>query len=96
MEIFNESRLITGNKLFPPAIIIDKYDIAFKIPGLFNGDEKMIPYTQIKSVETDCPVIGFSSIIIETTCLGMIKVSGFSKYKVNRMKDLILAKANAA
>jgi hypothetical protein len=96
MEIFNESRLITGNKLFPPSIIIDHNDIAFKIPGLFNGDEKMIPYSQIKSVEIDCPVIGFSSIIIETTSVGIIKASGFSRYNVKRMKDLILAKANAA
>jgi hypothetical protein len=96
MEIFNESRLIANNKLFPSAIIIDHNDIAFKIPSLFNGDEKLIPYSQIKSVEIDCPVFGFSSIIIETTSVGMIKVSGFSKYKVTRMKDLILAKATAA
>jgi len=96
MEIFNESRLTAVNKLFPAAIIIDKYDIAFKIPGLFNGDEKMFLFTQIKSVEIDCPFIGFSSIIIETTSAGIIKASGFSKYKVTRMKDLILAKASAA
>jgi uncharacterized membrane protein YdbT with pleckstrin-like domain len=96
MEIFNESRLIAENKLFPPAIIIDHNDIAIKIPGLFNGDEKMIPYSQIKSVDIICPVIGLSSIIIETTCEGMIKAHGFSKYNVKRMRDLILAKANAA
>ena len=96
MEIFNESRLIAGNKLFPPAIIIDHHDIAIKIPGLFNGDEKMIPYSQIKSVDIICPVFGLSSIIIETTYEGKIKAHGFSKYNVKRMKDLILAKAVAA
>ena len=93
MEIFNESRLFADNKLFPPAIIIDHNDIAFKIPGLFNGDEKTIPYSHIKSVEINCPVLGFSSILIETTSVGMIKASGFSKYNVKRMKDLILEKA---
>ena len=96
MEIFNESRLVANNKLYPPAIIIDHNDIAFKIPGLFNGDEKVIPYDHIKSVEIECPVFGFSSIIIETINIGMIKASGFSKYNVKRMKDLILAKATAA
>jgi|APIni6443716594_1056825.scaffolds.fasta_scaffold1616184_1 hypothetical protein len=96
MEIFNESRLTSENKLFPPAIIIDHNDIMFKIPKLFNGDEKVIPYSQIKSVEIICPVIGFSSIIIETQSEGMIKVNGFSKYKVKRMRELIRSKATAA
>jgi len=96
MEIFNESRLVANNKLFPSSIIIDKHDVAFKIQGLFNGDEKMVPFTQIKSVEIVCPLIGFSTIIIETTCEGMIKAHGFSRYKAKRMKDLILAKATAA
>lgn len=61
-------------------------------PGLFSGKEKTIPYTRISSVDIDCPFVGYSTISIETTGEGQIKVHGFTNGEVKRMKELILEK----
>jgi uncharacterized membrane protein YdbT with pleckstrin-like domain len=95
MEIFIASRLTAGNKIFPSKIIIDKDGVTLKIPGLFSGNEKTIPYTRISSVDINCPFIGYSTISIETTGEGSIKAHGFTKSEVTRIKDLLLAKINA-
>lgn len=95
MEIFISSRLTTGNKVFPSKIIIDQMGVTLKIPGLFSGNEKTIPYTRISSVDINCPFIGYSSISIETTGEGSIRAHGFAKNEVIRIKELILAKIKA-
>ena len=95
MEIFIASRLTAGNKLFPAEIIIDQDGITLKIPGFLSGNEKTIPYTRISSVDINCPLIGYSTISIETTGEGSIKAHGFTKREVSRIKELILAKINA-
>jgi uncharacterized membrane protein YdbT with pleckstrin-like domain len=92
MEIFIASRLTTGNKVFPSQIIVDQDGITLKIPGLFSGNEKTIPYSRISSVNIISPLIGYSSINIETTGEGSIKAHGFTKSEVKRIKELILAK----
>jgi uncharacterized membrane protein YdbT with pleckstrin-like domain len=92
MEIFIASRLTAGNKLFPAEIIIDQDGITLKIPGLFSGNEKTIPYSRISSVDINCPLIGYSTISIETTGEGSIKAHGFTKTEVKRIKERILAK----
>lgn len=92
MEIFIASRLTSGNKLFPAEIIIDQDGVTLKIPGLFSGNEKTIPYTRISSVDIGCPIIGYSTVSIETTGEGSIKAHGFTKSEVTRIKGLILAK----
>jgi uncharacterized membrane protein YdbT with pleckstrin-like domain len=94
MEIFIASRLTAGNKIFPDQIIIDQDGVTLKIPGLFSGNEKTIPFTRISSVNIVCPFIGFSTISIETTGEGSIKAHGFTKSEVSRIKELILAKVN--
>jgi uncharacterized membrane protein YdbT with pleckstrin-like domain len=94
MEIFIASRLTAGNKIFPDQIIIDQDGVTLKIPGLFSGNEKTIPFTRISSVNIVCPFIGFSTISIETTGEGSIKAHGFTKNEVSRIKELILAKVN--
>jgi len=94
METFIASRLTAGNKLFPAKIIIDQLGVTLKIPGLFSGNEKTVPYTRIASVDILCPFIGYSTINIETTGEGIIKAHGFLKTEVERMKELILAKIN--
>jgi uncharacterized membrane protein YdbT with pleckstrin-like domain len=96
MEIFIASRLTAGNKLFPAEIIIDQDGVTLKIPGLFSGNEKTIPYTRISSVDINCPLIGYSTISIETTGEGSIKAHGFTKTEVTRIKERILAKIKAA
>lgn len=95
MEMFIASRLTAGNKLFPSEIIVDLSGVTLKIPGLFSGNEKTIPYTRISSVDIICPFLGYSSISIETTGEGSIKAHGFTKSEVTRMKELILAKINS-
>lgn len=95
MEIFIASRLTAGNKVFPAEIIIDLNGVTLKIPGLFSGNEKTIPYTRISSVYIDCPIIGYSTINIETTGEGCIKAHGFTKSEVTKIKERILAKINA-
>lgn len=94
MEIFIASRLTAGNKLFPAEIIIDQDGVTLKIPGLFSGNEKTIPYTRISSVDINCPFIGYSTISIETTGEGSIQAHGFTKSEVTRIKELILAKVH--
>lgn len=94
MEIFLASRLTAGNKIFPAEIIIDQDGVTLKIPGLFSGNEKTIPYTRISSVDISCPLIGFSTVSIETTGEGRIRAHGFTKSEVTTIKEKILAKIN--
>jgi len=92
METFTASRLSEGNKVFPSQIIIDNQSLTFKVPSLFSGSEKTIPFSKIASVDIDCPMIGYSTIIIETTGEGSIRAHGFTKDEVKAMKSQILEK----
>ena len=90
MEIFMASRLTSGNKLFPSKISIGQHGVTLKIPGMFSGNEKTVPFSRIASVNIITPFIGFSTIIIDTTGEGSIKAHGFTKSEVVRMNELIL------
>jgi len=92
METFIASRLTEGNRIFPSKIIIDKLGVTLKVHGLFSGNEKTIPFHRISSVDIDCPFVGYSTIIIETTGEGRINAHGFTKDEVIRMKKIILEK----
>jgi len=92
MPTYIASRLTGGNRIFPDQITIDETGVTLKEPGLFSGEEKTIPFSRISSVEIECPVIGFSTITIETTGEGGIKVDGFTKDEVTEMKKLIISK----
>ena len=92
METFVASRLTGGNRVFPSKIIIDNQGVTVKDPGLFSGKEKTIPYSRVASVDIDCPFVGYSTIIIETTGDGRIRTNGFTKSEVKTMKELILDK----
>jgi len=92
METFIASRLTEGNRIFPSRIIIDKLGITLKVPGFFSGNKKTIPFNRISSVDIDCPFIGYSTIIIETTGEGEIRAHGFTKDELKRMKKIILEK----
>lgn len=92
MEKFKASRLTSGNRICPSVITVDKTGVTIKIPSLFSGREKTIPFSRISSVNIDCPLIGFSSIVIKTTGEGAINAHGFLKKEVLRMKELILSK----
>lgn len=92
MRTFTASRLTQGNKLFPSKITIDELGVTFKDPGLFSAKEKTIPFSKISSVDTDCPFIGYSTFMIETTGEGHIRAHGFKKSEVMEMKEMILSK----
>lgn len=92
MPTFIASRLTGGNRIFPDQLIIDDIGVTLKEPGLFSGEEKTIPFSRISSVETECPLVGYSTIIIETTGEGGINVDGFTKDEVIEMKRLIISK----
>jgi len=92
METFIAARLAEGNRVFPSQIIIDQQGVTLKVPGLFSGNEKTIPFARISSVDIDCPLVGYSTIIIETTGEGNIQAHGFTKAEVMRMKAMILEK----
>ena len=62
------------------------------MPGLFSGNEKTIPFNRVSSVDIDCPMVGYSTIIINTTGEGDIRAHGFTKEEVTRMKAMILEK----
>jgi uncharacterized membrane protein YdbT with pleckstrin-like domain len=87
---FITSRLSEGNKVFPTKIIIDNQGVTVEVPGVFSKKEETIPFTKISSVKADCPFIGFSTLIIETTGNGRVSTCGFTKDEVKRMKELIL------
>lgn len=90
METYTASRLTEGNRIFTSKIIIDNLGVTFKVPGLFSGNERTIPFTRISSVDIDSPFIGYSTIIIETTGEGQIRAHGFTRGEVKEMKRKIL------
>ena len=92
METFIASRLSEGNKTFPIKIIIDTMGVTLKHPGLFSGQEQTVPFSRISSVDVDSPLVGYSTIIINTTGQGKIEAHGFTKAEVNTMKKMILEK----
>lgn len=92
METFIASRVAEGNRVFPSKVIIDQQGVTLKVPSLFSGNEKTIPFSRISSVNIDCPLVGYSSIIIDTTGEGNIRAHGFTKAEVMRMKAMILEK----
>jgi uncharacterized membrane protein YdbT with pleckstrin-like domain len=92
METFVASRLSEGNKTFPIKIIIDTAGVTLKHPGLFSGQEQTVPFSRISSVDVDSPLVGYSTIIINTTGQGKIEAHGFTKAEVTAMKKMILEK----
>lgn len=92
METFVASRLSEGNKTFPIKIIIDTTGVTLKHPGLFSGQEQTVPFSRISSVDVDSPLVGYSTIIINTTGQGKIEAHGFTKAEVTAMKKMILDK----
>ncbi len=90
MKTYTASRLSEGNKVFPIKILIDERGVTLKHPGVFSGQEKTIPFSRISSVDVDCPLVGFSTIMIQTTGEGKIDAHGFTKNEVKEMKKMIL------
>lgn len=92
MKKYTSSRLTEGNRLFPKQITINNLGVTVKIPNFFSGKEKTIPFSRISSVNIDCPFVGYSTIVIETTGEGQISANGFLKSEVIEMKELILSR----
>jgi hypothetical protein len=92
MQEFKASRLSEGNKLYPARIIIDDRGITLKLPGFFKGKETTILFNSVTSVDIETPLIGFSTIGIETKGESKIIAHGFTKAEVVEMKQLILSK----
>ena len=96
MERYTASRLTAGNRIFPARLVIDDSGVTLRQPALFSGKETSIPYSRIASVNISCPVVGYSTIHIQTTGEGMITVHGFLRSEVEAMKAAILERINAA
>jgi|ERR1022692_2122538 hypothetical protein len=92
MQEFIASRLSEGNKLYPAHIIIDDNGVTLKLPGFLSGKETTILFGSISSVDIETPLIGFSTIGIETKGEGKIIANGFTKADVVEMKQVILDK----
>jgi uncharacterized membrane protein YdbT with pleckstrin-like domain len=92
MKTYTASRLSSGNKMFPIKLQIDDLGVTLKHPGVFSGQEKTIPFSRVSSVDVDCPFIGYSTIMIQTTGEGQIAAHGFTKAEVIEMKKIILEK----
>jgi hypothetical protein len=86
--------LTAGNRLFPIPIpiIINDLGVTVKIPSLFSGKEQTIPFSRISSVNIDCPFVGNSTILFETTRERQKSANGFFKSAVLEMKELILSR----
>ena len=94
MATFKVSRLIRGNELFPTKVIIDENGVTIKEPGFLNGKERMIPYRHISSVMVDSPLIGYSTIEIQTTGQDLFSINGFTMSEVQTMRDMIMYYGN--
>jgi Bacterial PH domain len=92
MKTYTASHLSEGNKLFPCRITIDDKGITLKVPGFLSGKESTVLYNHISSVDIESPMIGYSTIYIETTGEGKITAHGFTKAEVREMKETILSK----
>ncbi|MBY0481797.1 MAG: PH domain-containing protein [Chitinophagaceae bacterium] len=92
MKTYTASRFSEGNKIFPCVLQLDEQSVTYKIPGLFNGKESTIPMSRISSVDIETPMIGYSTIIIETTGEGKIRAHGFTKSEVKEIKAFMLSK----
>lgn len=90
MKEFIASRLSEGNKLYPAHIIIDDSGVTLKLPGFFSGKETTILFGSISLVDIDTPLIGFSTIGIDTKGQGKIVGNGFTKSEATEMKEAIL------
>jgi membrane protein YdbS with pleckstrin-like domain len=90
MKTFIGSRLSKNNKVFPPKLEFDEKYLTIIQPGVFSSKEKTIPFVNIASVNIECPLVGFSSITIETTGSEEFTVGGFYAEEVKEMKRIIL------
>lgn len=95
MGTYIASRVSDGNKLFRCKIVIDALGVTVHIPGFFRGEEKTIPFSRIASVQIQTPLVGYSSISIESTGEGLIYAHGFTKREVKEMKTTILERTHS-
>ena len=85
-KTINASRISEDNKLFPPSITIGEEGFDIKFPGLFSDEETFVNYNDISSISIDCPLIGFSKIILNIKGQ-IITVDGFYKSDANLVKN---------
>lgn len=91
MKTYQASKLAIGvNKLFPHKVRISDTSVTVIQPGVFSNKEKTIPFTQIASVDVSCPLVGFSTLNIETSGNDTLTLVGFTKSEVNEMKETLL------
>ena len=91
MKVYQASKLAAGvSKVFPHKITITDNSVTITEPGLFSNKEKTIPFSKIASVNIDSPLIGFSTITVETTGNDSLTINGFTKDEVREMKQTIL------
>lgn len=88
MQEFIAHRMSSGNKLFPDKVTITDTSVTLRSSGFLNGKEKSVHYHEIISVESDSPMMGFSTIKFK--CIfDSISCSGFSKEQVEEMKRVV-------
>jgi|GEM_PF-598001 hypothetical protein len=96
MSVYEASRLAGGNALFPATITLGKDEVTFKVPGLFDGKEKSLPYRQITSIEINGGALSLCEIVIRTTRSGRIVAPGFSHIKAKEIQAALKRKIDAA
>ncbi|MBI4929977.1 MAG: hypothetical protein HY841_04380 [Bacteroidetes bacterium] len=85
---FTASRLSEGNKVFPAEIHCEQNGLTIKIPGLFSGQSKHLPYNQIGEVSVDAPLVGYSTIHFYTAGT-RVSANGFTSSEVKQIKSAI-------
>ncbi|HEV7231272.1 MAG TPA: hypothetical protein VGO45_08090 [Bacteroidia bacterium] len=91
MTVFKASRISPGNNFFPIHIQINGFGITLNKPGFLSFSEKTIAFANITAIKLHCQFLGYSAITIKGTGYPDIKIGGFSKMEVRRMKQMILA-----
>ena len=81
------SRLSSGNKMFPPCIIIEDNGLRINFPGFFNDKEEFVSYADISSISFDAPIVGFTKLHLNIR--GQVtNIEGFYKSDIQNIMKI--------
>lgn len=92
MKEYITSKLSKGNLLFPRKITLYDNSIMISRDTPISNYEKTIPFNRLATVSINTPVVGFTTITLETNGVGFEVINGFYRSDALEIKKLILNK----
>jgi len=56
------SRISSGNKIFPPSVILEENGMTVKFPGFFKSQANYLAYSDLSGFAVNSPLVGYSTI----------------------------------